>query len=167
MGFGGDGQHAGALPVDLHVVFLDIGRHAVEVRHTEALELVELLGPARLPVLGAVGEAGVDEAAVASRCRPPDPFGLDQHDLRAGVTFGGVQCRPQSGVAATDHEQVAGGRTGQAGIVRAGYVKPHRPEGCRGESACDQSLVDGIVENDAHAEMVPRPAGSQPGGPKI
>ena len=150
MGFGGHRQHAGALPVDLHGVFLDIGRHAVEVGQTQALEVIELLGPPGLPVRGSVGEARVDETAVAARGRPADLFGFDQYDPGAGITLGGVQGSPQSGVSATDHEQIAGRRTAQGRIVRSRYVQPHRPENSRRQRAFDQSRVDVAVENDAH-----------------
>ena len=167
MCFGGHVEHAGSLPVDVHAVFLDVGLHAVEVVQAQAFELIEFGWPARLPVRGAVSEAGFDKAAIAPRGRPADPFGLDQHDGCAGIAFGGMQCCPQAGVPAADHEQVAGRRAGQAGVVRPRDIQPHRAEDGRRQRASDQSLVDGMVENDAHAEMVPRPAGSHPGGPKM
>ena len=90
MRFGGHAQHAGALPVDFHVVVLDVGRHPVQVGPAQRFKLVEFLRPARFPVLRAVGEAGIDEAAVAARCPPAQTLGLDQHHPGIGVTLGGV-----------------------------------------------------------------------------
>ena len=50
----------------------------------------------------AVGEARLAEAAVAARCRPADPLGLEQHDVAVGVALLGEQRGPEPGVAAAD-----------------------------------------------------------------
>ena len=107
MWFGRHQQHAGALPFGVEPERLDIGLHAIEVLPAHRLERVNLVGPARLSVLQAVRQAGVDEAAVAARRRPADPVGLDQDDAAIRISLGGMQCGPQPGVSAADHQQVA------------------------------------------------------------
>ena len=152
--FSRDGEHAGPLPLHVHAEFDDIGLHPVEVGYAQPLELVEFVRPACLSVVCAVGQAGVDEAAVATGGRPSQALPFDQHDVGAGVSLGGVQGRPQPGVATADHQQIAGQRYGQAWVVRAvpGHrrVKPHRPERRRRQRLGDQTVIDGSVENNAH-----------------
>jgi hypothetical protein len=92
------------------------------------MKRVDLVGPARLSVLGSMRQAGVDETAVASRRRPPDPVRLDQHDSPIGIALGGVQRRPQPGVTAADHQQVAGDRRGQLWMSGSPNIQPHRAE---------------------------------------
>ena len=117
---------------------LDLGLHAVEVLHAHRVELVDLVGPPRLSVLKSVGQARVDEPAVATRRRPADAVGLDQHDALVRIALCGMQCRPQPGVAAADDQQVAGDRRGQARIVGPLDVEPHRSEGACGQRTFDQ-----------------------------
>ena len=150
MGFGGDRQHAGALPLRVQPEALDIGLHTVEVLYAHLVERVDLVGPARFSVLGAVRQARVDEAAVAARRRPPDPVRLDQDDGAIGIAFGGVQCRPQPGVSAADDEQVAGDRLGQRRVIRPRDVQPHRAEGACRKRTFDQRGVDRGVEHRLH-----------------
>ena len=119
MRFGRDRQHPGALPVDVEPQPLDIGLHAVQVVSPHRLELVDFLGPAGLSVRQAVGEAGVDEAAVAARRRPSHPFGVDEHDSLVRIALCGMQCRPQPGVTRPDHQQVCGDGTRQLGVLAA------------------------------------------------
>ena len=156
MRFGGHRQHAGALPLRVHAVFLDVGLHPVQVGQAQLFEPAELVRPARPPVLVAVGDAGLDEAAVPSGRRPAHPFRLDEQHPRAGIAFDRVQRRPQPGVAAAHHEQVTCQRTRQLGVFGPGNVQPHRPELGAGQGLGDQLRIDVGVENGVHESMVPR-----------
>lgn len=73
-----DGEGAGALEVAVHAVAGDRLLDAVEVLDPEALEGVVLGGPAGEPVLPAVGQARLDEAAVAPGGGPADRARLEQ-----------------------------------------------------------------------------------------
>jgi hypothetical protein len=115
VGFGGDGEHAGTFPLHVKSQVADLGLHAVEVVAAQRVELVEFRGPTGAAVLGAVGEAGLDETPVAARGGPTHPVGVDDDDPGAGIAARGVQGGPQTGVAGTDDEQVASGRAGHAG----------------------------------------------------
>ena len=110
---GGHGEHAGALPLDLHAVGLYIALHAEKVLLAQAGQRVDFRGPTGLPVGGAMGETRIDEPAVAARGCPAHPLRLDQNDPRTGIAFGGVQCGPQPGVSPTDDQQVAAVRASQ------------------------------------------------------
>ena len=104
MGLGGNRQHARTLPFGVQAQSLDVGLHAVEVLSAHRSERVDLVGPARFSVLLAVCQAGVDEPSVAAGGGPSDPVGLDQDDSPIRITLRGMQCGPQTGVAAADHQ---------------------------------------------------------------
>jgi len=63
---------AGALELAVDAVAVHGGLELVQVLGAEALQGVELVGPAPLPVGEAVGEAGLAEPAVAPGRRPAD-----------------------------------------------------------------------------------------------
>ena len=148
--FGGHGEHPGALPVDLQAEFVDLGLHAVEILHPHVLEGVDLVGPAGFSVLVAVGQAGVDESAVAPRGGPADPVGLDEHDAAIRVAARRVQRAPQAGVSPADHEQVACRRTGCRGMLRTVGVQPHGSQCGSSQRTVDQGCVDLGVEHRLH-----------------
>ena len=150
MRFGCHQQHAGALPFRVEPERLDIGLHPVEVLPAHRLECVNLVGPAGLSVLPAVREAGVDEAAVATRGRPADPVGIDEDDAAIRISLGGMQCGPQPGVAAADHQQVADDRSGGPRVVGSRDFQPHRVEGACRKGAFDQAGIDVGIKHRLH-----------------
>ena len=99
-------ERAGAFEVGIHAECGDVILDGVEIRHAERVEAIEFFRPPALSVLSPVGQARVDETAVASGCRPADRFGLQQHDLSGGVAARRPQGGPQPGVAAADDGQV-------------------------------------------------------------
>jgi hypothetical protein len=60
-----------------------------------------------------VRQAGIDEASVAAGGGPSDSVGVDQDDPLIRIALGGMQCGPQTGVAAADDQEVGGDRPGQ------------------------------------------------------
>ena len=120
------------------------------------VELVDLVGPARLSVLVTVGQAGVDESAVASRRGPADAVGLDQHDALVRIALCGVQRGPQPGVAAADDQQVAGDRArsapGYSGRSMSSHIDP------KVLAASDRSTSAGStspIEHGIHVRTLP------------
>ena len=150
MWFGRHRQHAGALPFGVEPERLDVGLHAVEVLPAHRLERVNLVGPARLSVLQAVCQAGVDEAAVAPRRGPADPVGLDEHDAAIRISLGGMQCGPQPRVTPADHQQVADDRSGSLRVLGPRDVEPHRAEGACRKGTFDQAGIDVGIEYRLH-----------------
>ena len=154
MGFGGDGEHAGAFPVGLHAVAVDIGFHCGEVRRAESLQFVELGRPAGFAVGDAVGQAGFDETPVATGGRPAETFSLDEHHCGSRIALGRPQRRPQPGVAAANHQQVAARRPGEGRKVRTGAddggIQPHRTRASRSQGPVDQVWVDRVIEDRPH-----------------
>ena len=150
MWFGGHRQHAGALPFGVEPERFDVGLHAVEVLPAHRLEGVNLVGPACLSILQAVCQAGVDEAAVAPRRGPADPIGLDEHDAAIRISLSGMQCGPQPGVTAADHQQVAGDRSGCLRVLGPGDVEPHRAEGACRKGTFDQAGIDVGIKHRLH-----------------
>ena len=104
---GGHADLAGALVVAVDPVARDRRLDLVEVVLAEAFQHLDLVGPPRLRVGDAVGEAGVHEAAVAATRGRPDRACLEQHHVLAGVALLGLDRGPQPGVAAADDAQVA------------------------------------------------------------
>ncbi len=108
---------------------------ASRLSRAEPLEHVVLVGPAAAPVLLAVGEAGLAEAAVAAGRRPPDRARLQQHHPGARgcgasraprSTARSSRRRPRSGrrrcprsAAGTTCRARPPARTPRAGSVRA------------------------------------------------
>jgi hypothetical protein len=150
MWFGRHRQHAGALPFGVEPERLDIGLHAVEVLPAHRLERVNLVGPARLSILQAVCQAGVDEAAVAPRRGPTDPVGLDQDDTAIRISLGGMQCGPQPRVAPADHQQVADDRSGSLRVLGPRDVEPHRAEVACCKGTFDQAGIDVGIKHRLH-----------------
>ena len=143
-------KHSGALPVDIEPQPRNIGLHAIEVLAPHRLECFDLVGPARLSVRQAMGQTGVDEAAVATRRRPSDAFGVDQNDLLLRVALCGMQCRPQTCIASTHHQQVCGDRTRNRFVSGPRYVQPHRVERARRERLLDERWIDVGIEHRLH-----------------
>ena len=78
----------------------------IEVRVPEAVELTQLLRPAALTVRLAVGQARVDEPAVAPRGRPADRARLDEDDAALRIPFLRTDRGPQPRVAAADDREI-------------------------------------------------------------
>ena len=106
---------------------------------------VVLVGPAGAAVLLAVGEAGLAEAAVAARRRPPDGVGLEQHHPRAGVAALREHRGPQPAVAAADHGQVGGRPARRAGGTSScSRVSSSQKTACRdGANAASTAAAGG------------------------
>jgi hypothetical protein len=97
----------------LDPVALDVGPHPGVVLLPEALERLHLLGETGEAVGDAMGEGGVDEAAVATARGAADLLRLEQDDVAPGVVGLGVQGGPEAGEAAADDAEVGLGRPGQ------------------------------------------------------
>ena len=139
----GDGQGAGALPLAGQAEVAHVGLERVEVLLAEPGQDVVLLGPAGAPVLLTVGEGRLAEAAVATRGRPADRPGLQEHDRTAGVAPLGVHGRPEAEVAAADDRQVGPRRRGELGVACArGPTSSSQKTACR-LSASDRSTRRG------------------------
>jgi hypothetical protein len=128
-----DRQHPGALPVGVEAHPRNIGLHAGQVVAPHPFKDLDLVGPACFSVREAMGQAGVDEAAVATRRSPPDALCVDQNDRLVRITLCGMQCRPQSCVARAHNQQVGADGTGKSIVGGPRYVEPHRAEGASRE----------------------------------
>ena len=92
-----------------------VGAQAGEVLQPQPLQRLQLVGEAREPVAEAVGQRGLDEAAVAAAGGAADPLGLEQEDVAAGVVGLRLQRRPEPGEAAADDAEVGLGAAAQGG----------------------------------------------------
>jgi len=103
-----EGHHeiADRLELGVDVVVAEVVREALEVLAPQALEGLDLTREASEPVACAVGQRGLDEAAVAPAGAGPTPGRLEQHDLAAGVQRLGVERSPEPRVAAADNAQI-------------------------------------------------------------
>jgi DNA-binding SARP family transcriptional activator len=94
VGLGRHRQCSGPLEVARDAVPVNRGLYLVEVGPTEAVKLFKLAWEP-CPAVGlAMGEAGRAEPAIAAGRSRGDPVSLDQHDLAAGISFLGQECRP-------------------------------------------------------------------------
>ncbi len=154
----GHGQLAGALEVGIHAVALHGLGDAVEILHAQLLKAIDLLRPTALPVLVAVREARLAEAAVASRRCPGDARSLQQHDATVGLALLRPDRRPESGVPAADNREIRPDVACEARVVRALHVV--EPE--RGERGVLQGVVDDgcrgttALENGGAHQRVPQ-----------
>ena len=122
------GQLAVALEVAGNAVPGDGRLDRVECLVTHPQQGGQLIGVPIGAVGQSVGDAGRAESAVAAGRPFGDPVPLEQHDAAAGVGLDGLERGPQSGEAATHHEQIGFGVSDEpaAGGRPLGSVQPVR-----------------------------------------
>jgi hypothetical protein len=113
-------------------------------------------GPVGFSVVVAVGQAGVDEAAVAAGRGPTDAVGLDENDASMRVALCRMQSGPEPGVAAADDQQVAADRSCQRRVLRPWHVEPHRAEGACCKRAFDHAGINVCIEHLFHTAVTTR-----------
>jgi len=94
------------------------------------------------PVVQAVRQRGICEAAVSSRGSLGHAVGLEKHDVAFRVCFFGVDRRPQAGEAAA-HDQQIGALVFRQGRARLAIqlIEPEAARLCVGQ--CEQVGIDG------------------------
>ena len=157
-----DGQLAGSLELALDAETGEIGDEAVEVLAPEPLELDELVGEPREPVLEPVCQRRVREPAVAAARAEPARLTLEDDHVAARIAGLRVERRPEPGEAAADDAQIAVGRCrsgrepGPVGRARRARTAAARPRRRRLAPPC----VGGLV---GHAITAPRLVGRSRG----
>ena len=79
---------------------------AVVVLEPQLLDGADLVGKVMQPVVEAVRERGIGEAAVSSRRALGHGIGLEEHDVAVRIRFLGVDRGPEPGEAAAHDQQV-------------------------------------------------------------
>ena len=159
---GGETQKIDGLEGAVDAVARDGVAKAFPVVVTQALQRVDLLGPAREPVVETVRDRGLDETAVTARRRPADATTLDEDDVAQRIGLLGQQRCPETGEAATDHEQVGVAAPGK-GLQRLGAARVVEPEGHRrriGDRGVGRGTRGACEGHDSHAFAGGRPGSS-------
>ena len=116
MGLDGEGHITRGFKVGLNAVAVQIGGQAVEIILGEPLQDVHLISEVDLAVAEAVGQGGLDEAAVATAGPAAAAISLEQHDLAPRITGLGLKRCPQAGVAAAHDAQIRFGIAVKRGV---------------------------------------------------
>ena len=115
---------------------------AVVVLEPQLLDGADLAGKVMEPVVQAVRQRGIGEAAVSPRSALGYGIGLEERDVAVGVRLLGVDRGPQPGEAAADDQQVRAlvSRQGRARLAIQ-LVEPEAPR--LGVGQCEDVGIDG------------------------
>ena len=105
-GCGREGQAAGLLEVAVDALPADEGDQLVVVARALGLEDVDLVGEVAQAVGQAVGQAGLDDAAVPPAGAVAHDLLLEQHDVRRWRRVLELDGRPEAAEAAADDDHV-------------------------------------------------------------